>query len=389
MIRWLQSDLFEDFWQEIRQVEPDADRFTVPEKINPSLMLKFSQLAADDFAQIEALCSLFAFPNWTSQSAVDNSIMISFPNREAVRKLMLVEHDFTDTFRQELTALLNNMEKRVWNFKLPSGDLRIDRPLVMGILNVTPDSFSDGGEFLEPERAFHHAMKLVEAGADIIDIGAESTRPGAKNVVLEEEWRRIQPVLRQIRRETKIPLSIDTYKSEIARRAIAEEVDIVNDISGLTFDPRMAEVAADAGVPVVLMHIQGTPRDMQKNPQYGNMMEEIFRFLKVQVEYAESSGIHQIVVDPGLGFGKRFEDNFELIRRLAEFRALGWPVLSGPSRKSFIGKILDKPADQRLMGSAACTALSIANGASIVRVHDVADIVQLTSVAEAIQKSKA
>ncbi|MEJ2636146.1 MAG: dihydropteroate synthase [Calditrichia bacterium] len=267
--------------------------------------------------------------------------------------------------------------------------LIIDRPLIMGILNVTPDSFSDGGQFFDPEAALRHAMEMTEAGADIIDIGAESTRPGAGAVAMEEEWQRVEPVLRGLRKSIGKPVSIDTHKAEIARRSVAEGADIINDISGLTFDPEMAEVAAEADVPVVIMHIKGTPRDMQKHPTYENLMEEITAFFERQTKYAISSGIAKIILDPGLGFGKRFEDNYELIRRLGEFRAFGFPLLAGPSRKSFIGRVAGNTPLDKMLGTGAACAMAVSNGGHILRVHDVDEIQRIVKVSEAVRKNKA
>jgi dihydropteroate synthase len=231
-------------------------------------------------------------------------------------------------------------------------------------------------------------MEMEAAGADIIDIGAESTRPGAQAVDVTEEWHRLQPVFQKLKKHIKISISIDTYKSEIASRALAEGADIVNDISGLRFDKKMAEVVARADCPAILMHIKGTPRDMQKNPYYENLMEELFTFFLEQIGYARESGIEKIILDPGIGFGKRYEDNFEIIRRLEEFRVLGFPLLVGPSRKSFIGRSLDVEVEDRLMGTAAAVALTIQNGANIVRVHDVREMKQVVQISQAIKSEK-
>ncbi|MCK5453188.1 MAG: dihydropteroate synthase, partial [Calditrichia bacterium] len=257
-------------------------------------------------------------------------------------------------------------------------------PLLMGILNVTPDSFSDGGKYFSPQKALQHAKEMARAGADIIDIGAESTRPGARAVTIEEEWQRLEAVLKKIKANLALPVSIDTYKSEIAQLALDAGVDMVNDISGLTFDPEMVKVVAEAGCPLVIMHIKGTPRDMQIDPRYDNLMEELYRFFLRQIEYAQSHGISQLIVDPGIGFGKRLQDNLEIIRRLKEFRGLGYPILVGPSRKSFIGKILDVESEKRMIGSAAAVALALNNGAKVIRVHDVHEMKQVSEIVQAI-----
>ena len=261
-----------------------------------------------------------------------------------------------------------------------------ERTLVMGILNVTPDSFSDGGLYAEPERAVEHAVEMIKAGADIIDVGGESTRPGADPVSAEEERRRVLPVIQALRRQSDVLISIDTYKAEVARAALDAGADIVNDISGLGFDEEMPGVVASTGAGLVLMHIRGTPRTMQQNPVYRDVVREIRETFAERLAKAEKAGIspEQVVLDPGIGFGKKLQHNLEILRRLKEFRRFGRPILIGPSRKSFIGAILDLPPDQRLEGTAAAVAVGIANGADVVRVHDVREMVRVVRVADAI-----
>ncbi len=260
------------------------------------------------------------------------------------------------------------------------------RTYVMGILNVTPDSFSDGGRYFSLDSAIEHAMKMVEDGADIIDVGGESTRPGSEPVPLEEELRRVIPVIKEIVKRVDVPVSIDTYKSEVARQALDNGASIVNDISGLRFDEKMADVVASYKASVVLMHIKGTPKTMQQNPEYDDVISEIYDYLSGSVEIARRAGIEQIIVDPGIGFGKRLIDNLEIIRRLREFKSLGYPVLIGVSRKSFIGNILNLPVDQRLEGTAGAVAISVWNGANIVRVHDVKEMVRVVKIVDAIKQ---
>lgn len=265
------------------------------------------------------------------------------------------------------------------------------KTLVMGILNVTPDSFSDGGLFFSPSSAVDHALSMVACGADIIDVGGESTRPGSEPIGVEEELLRIVPVIRALSGRIDIPISIDTYKSEVARVALQEGAQIVNDVSALRFDRNMAEVAAKSDAAVVLMHMQGTPRSMQKSPYYVDLVTEVKEYLAQSVEMARNAGISddRIIVDPGLGFGKTFAHNLEIIRRLGELRDLGKAILVGPSRKAFIGKYLgDVPADQRLEGTAAAVAISIFNGANIVRVHDVREMSKVVRVADAILRGR-
>ena len=245
--------------------------------------------------------------------------------------------------------------------------------LIMGILNMTPDSFSDGGQFKSHNKAIDHALKMVEEGANIIDIGGESTRPGAEAVQLEEELSRTIPIIEAIRLKSDCLISIDTYKSKVATAALAAGADMVNDISGLTFDHNMASLVAERNVPVIIMHIKGKPGDMQKNPIYDNLIKEIKVFFEVQIAIAKKAGIDSgnIILDPGIGFGKRLEDNFEIIRELGQISTMGYPVLLGPSRKSFIGFTLDLPIEERIEGTLASITAGVINGARIVRVHDI------------------
>jgi dihydropteroate synthase len=260
------------------------------------------------------------------------------------------------------------------------------RPHIMGVLNLTPDSFSDGGQFNTPERAVPRAHEMVAQGADIIDVGGESSRPGARPVPLQEEIKRVLPVVERLCAELKVPVSVDTRKAEVAQRALRAGAHMVNDISALTFDRRMAEVVAKGEAALVLMHMKGTPRSMQRNPKYDDVMAEVFQFLSRQVQKAVKAGIslHRLVVDPGIGFGKRLEDNLVILNRLGELHSLALPVLVGVSRKSFIGKMLNLPVGDRLAGSAAATALAVARGAHILRVHDVEEMNRVVRVAQAI-----
>ena len=262
---------------------------------------------------------------------------------------------------------------------------------IMGILNVTPDSFSDGGQYFDKSAAIKRAIQMVEDGADIIDIGGESTRPGSQPLAIEEELRRTLPVIEALTKEIDIPISIDTYKSEVAKRALDAGAAMVNDISGLRFDPEMPKVVSAYKVPVVIMHIKGLPKDMQKNPVYEALIPEIMDYLRDNIRSAKESGIAEdmIIIDPGIGFGKTFEHNLEIIHNLYNFTLLEKPVLVGLSRKAFIGKILgDVPAGERLEGTAAATAISIINGANIIRVHDVKEMVKVAKVANAVKKMK-
>lgn len=266
--------------------------------------------------------------------------------------------------------------------------LDLTRPCIMGILNVTPDSFSDGNSFFNREKAVDRALEMEAEGADIIDIGGESTRPNAAPVDEQEELRRVIPVIETLAGRLKIPISIDTYKASVARAALAAGAEIVNDISGLSFDSRMAEVVAAAGSGLVVMHTRGDPLEMQANTDYGDIIAEITASLRGSLALAASAGIaaDRIAVDPGIGFGKSVAGNLEIVRRLAEFAELGRPVLVGASRKSFIGKVLGREPDDRLYGTAAVVAVALVNGASIFRVHDVKEMRDVADMARALSR---
>lgn len=262
------------------------------------------------------------------------------------------------------------------------------RTHIMGIVNVTPDSFSDGGSFTGPEEAVTHGKRLAECGAHILDVGGESTRPGSDPVSTEEELRRVLPVISALAGPggPGLPISIDTTKAEVAEAAVQAGASMINDISGLRSDPGMAAVAARHDLPVVIMHIRGNPKTMQNSVHYYDLIGEIEAYLSEGIDIALDAGVSRehILVDPGIGFGKTLEDNLEIIRSLRRFRSLGCPVVLGTSRKSFIGKILDLPVGDRLEGTAASVAIGIANGADMVRVHDVPDMARVARVADAI-----
>jgi dihydropteroate synthase len=269
--------------------------------------------------------------------------------------------------------------------RFPGGSFAFGkRTYVMGVLNVTPDSFSDGGEWIDPERALRHARSMVRQGADLVDIGGESTRPGARAVRAAEEIRRVVPVIERLAAE-KILVSIDTSKAAVARAAFRAGAKILNDVTALRGDPEMGRAAADAGVAVILMHMKGTPRTMQRNPAYGDVVEEILVFFREILRNAWRAGIERdkIILDPGIGFGKLPKHNLEILRRLDEIRALGRPLAIGTSRKSFIGRALGRRVDDRVSGTAATVAAAILRGADVVRVHDVremSDVARMTDL---------
>jgi len=276
------------------------------------------------------------------------------------------------------------------NFKYRFGKVEYDlasRTYVMGILNVTPDSFSDGGRYLNIEQAIEHGQKLVEDGADFIDVGGESTRPGSESVSIEEEVRRVIPVIESLAKKTSVPISIDTCKSDVAEAALQVGANIVNDISAMTFDKKMALVVAKHQASVVLMHIKGTPKNMQMNPNYNNVTEDVKQFLREQLEEATKAGITQIMIDPGIGFGKKFEHNIQLLKELKTFTSLGYPLLVGVSKKSFLSAILNLPPNERVEGTAAAVTASILNGANIIRVHDVKEMKRVAMVSDALKST--
>ena len=260
----------------------------------------------------------------------------------------------------------------------------------MGILNITPDSFSDGGKYLSASRAIDRAFAMVDNGADIIDIGGESTRPGSDFISKDEELQRIVPVIQEIRnQDSEILISIDTYKSDVAEIAIDLGANIVNDISGLTFDQNMSTFLSDKDIPVIIMHINGKPKTMQSNPIYDDLLNDINSFFKKQIIFAQSNGIDRdnIILDPGIGFGKTFNHNLTIINNLKDLCSLGHPIMVGTSRKAFIGDILDAPPNERVEGTIASVVASVINGANIVRVHDVKEIKKAIMVTEKILAS--
>jgi dihydropteroate synthase len=269
-------------------------------------------------------------------------------------------------------------------------EVRCDaRPLIMGIVNVTPDSFYDGGRYAKPEHAVAHALELVEQGADILDIGAESTRPGSHPVSEQDEIDRVLPVIEQVALRVTIPISVDTTKSRVARLALDAGAAIINDVSALRFDAGMAQVIAQSGAGLILMHMQGTPDMMQRAPRYGDVVSEIKDFFTDRIRVAIQAGIaeSQIVLDPGFGFGKLLQHNLDILRHLSSFSMLNRPLLVGLSRKGFVGQIVDRTVDHREWGTAAAVALAVDRGAHILRVHDVAMMVDVVKVASAVRAS--
>ena len=309
--------------------------------------------------------------------------------RRAVKKLNLQPLGL-ERLAQELEGVLESrfgLDRRyntlevadeIWDFR--------ERTFVMGVLNVTPDSFYDGGRYDDLQAARERAQELESEGADIIDVGGESTRPGSDPVELEEEITRTVPLIKDLSSRLGVPISIDTHKAEVARRALDAGAAMVNDISALRLDTEMGKLVAERGVPLVIMHMQGTPKVMQENPRYENLMGEIILFFRRQVEVAIEAGVDpgRIVIDPGIGFGKTVAHNLEIMRRLGELKSLPFPLLVGTSRKSFIGAVLDLPSEERLEGTAATVAFAISRGADMVRVHDVGEMMRVARMADAM-----
>ncbi len=310
--------------------------------------------------------------------------------RKQIEKLILKldQHPDLHPLGRDLKQTLENASKTLFSIRCRKRTYTLGRkPLLMGVLNVTPDSFSDGGVYFEKEKAVTHALRMVEEGADLIDIGGESTRPGSKLLTADEELGRVMPVIEALVNRVNVPISIDTYKAAVAKSAIEAGAEIINDISGLHFDPSLAEVAARADTPLILMHIRGTPETMQKNVHYDSLFSEILLSLRQSAESAELAGVdpNQIIVDPGIGFGKSLQGNLLILQNLSEFRVLGKPILLGTSRKTFIGKILNAQPHERLEGTLASIAIGVLNGAHIIRSHDVAEARRAIAVANAIR----
>ncbi len=298
---------------------------------------------------------------------------------------------FTAELSKKIDSLLDNYARSDYKIECKGKVLDVgSRTHIMGILNVTPDSFSDGGLFADVEKAISHAWEMATAGADIIDIGGESTRPGSEPLAEEEELRRIIPLIERLSKELTVPISVDTYKASVAKKALEAGASIVNDISGLRFSPDMARVVAEHGAAVIIMHIKGTPRNMQQDPVYDDVIGEIIAYLDEGIAIAERAGVdrEKTLIDPGIGFGKTPEHNLTILDRLDEFRALGRPIVLGTSRKKFIGTVLDIPApEQRVEGTAATVAIGIDRGANVVRVHDVARVAQVVRMTDAIVRA--
>lgn len=325
---------------------------------------------------------------------IERSDLIILGNENQIQKLIekLSHQDIFEIpkLRQDVKRLLEQENSTKTNFLYAKGyKLPLNRTLIMGIANLSPDSFYDGGNYNKPDKALFHIEEMVQNGADIIDIGGESTRPFSEKVNAETELERILPILEKVLRNFDIPISIDTYKSSVAKAALQAGAHIINDISGLNFDEKMAPIIAQYGVPVIIMHMQGTPQDMQKHPTYTDVIEEISDYLQKSIYKAENAGINSdnIIIDPGIGFGKTVQHNLDIIKRISEFKCFGKPILLGTSNKSFIGKILETENSDRLAGTIATNGYGILNGVNILRVHEVKENKQMSVILDSMRKS--
>lgn len=289
-----------------------------------------------------------------------------------------------------IKALLATSGNKPKSWKTSRRELILNRPLIMGILNVTPDSFYDGNSYFDPQDAIKRGLIMAAEGADIIDIGGESTRPGATPVSIDEETRRILPVISALHKSVTCAISVDTWKSKVAALAIESGAEIVNDISGFNFDSQMSSLVSNTGTAAILMHTRGCPQTMQQNTQYSDLITEIHTSLHRSVETAIEAGINKncLAVDPGIGFAKNADQNIEILRRLEELSSIGLPILVGASRKSFIGNKLNRPTNDRIFGTAAAVAMAVANGAQILRVHDVREMRDVADMAFEISTQK-
>lgn len=384
-----QTTLFEELRR--MQVDPDAYALFINKAVH--MVLKFDDLSC---AQVHILkqtaltCGAdAAIPKRAYRGGRGKRFpLILFANRREIEKIQerLRAQPWMKPVSACLTDVLCNDARPT--LKVGRKKLYLDRTYVMGIINITPDSFYSGSRYTDTAIIERVVTEMTAEGADFIDIGAESTRPGSEPVDEKQEMKRLKKALIAIVKNAKVPVSVDTYKSNIAAMALDHGASMINDISGLCSDPRIARVVARKRAGLVIMHMKGKPKTMQRNPQYKDLMQEIYHFLGAQMAYAVESGVDQerIVLDPGLGFGKKLDDNYTIIRRLAELRNLGRPIMVGHSRKSFIGKPFKLAPEQRLEGSLGVEALLIKNGASILRVHDVAEAKKVASLIDLIER---
>ncbi len=363
-----------------------------PKALNKVIKLKGIRPAAANIIKQEMLS--FGGEAATAYGSINHSVpetdLLIFGTLKQFRRLVgkLKKHQFgLPEIAEEIGLIMDRCASAPKPLRIKNKTFEFGlRTYIMGVLNVTPDSFSDGAKFLDADSAVEYARRMLADGADIIDVGGESTRPGSEPVPADEEKKRVLPVIERLAKETDAVISVDTTKAKVAEAALSAGASMVNDISGLHFDSALPKVIADRGVPVCIMHIRGTPKNMQVNPVYNDLMGEIIDHLSKGLEIAQKAGIlhEKIMVDPGIGFGKTLEHNLEILRRLKELKVLGCPILVGTSRKSVIGQVLGLPVEDRLDGTAATVAISIANGVDMIRVHDVKQMARVAKMSDAV-----
>ncbi|MDP8204530.1 MAG: dihydropteroate synthase [Candidatus Tenebribacter mawsonii] len=399
MNRILRINSLHDAKQELEKIKVSSQGIEVmaPKAIGLSVKLTDVKLGAANILKQEMLSigGDAAVARGVVNGKLEFSDIILLGNLDKIKKL-IKKLDYQTIFglpeiKQDLLNIINQFENSNSTILNCNGTkLRLDDTKIMGILNVTPDSFSDSNNYFEVDVAVKRALEMISEGADIIDIGGESTRPGAKKISIENELERVIPIIIELRKHPDIIISIDTTKAKVAMEALKAGASIINDISALQYDTDMVNVLLNfPDVPIVLMHMQGTPQTMQENPHYEDVIEEILSFFKERINFCEKNGIkkERLVIDPGIGFGKRHEDNLTILKKISEFRCLGVPIMLGASRKSFIGRIYDSEASERLAGSLASTALAFQQDIEIIRIHDVKEQNNFLNVMREIRKT--
>jgi dihydropteroate synthase len=361
-------------------VRLDAIDFRLAQKVKDSMLALGADAAVEESA-------------WAGAGkATPLVVMGTRRHFKELLKILSVEAGDAALLGEAIAQTFDYYNRTDFLLRVPSGELRLvpDRPAIMGVLNVTPDSFSDGGKYADGKAAVARGVELAAEGAWAIDVGGESTRPGSLPVDAEEEKARVLPVISALAKKASCPISVDTYRASVAEAALDAGASIVNDITALSGDPAMAALVARRGCPVVLMHMKGTPRTMQKSPFYRELMGEVAGYLRAAIDSAVAAGVNreQIIIDPGIGFGKTCGHNLQILQRLKEFASLGRPILVGPSRKAFIGKVTGAPVEKREFGTAAAVALAVAGGAHIIRAHNVAQMREAAAVAAAIARGR-
>jgi len=379
--------------EELKRICVDPEAYSIFVNKAETVVLKFEALSCAQthiLKQTALICGAdSAIPKTAYKGGKGKKFpLILFANLREIEKIeqRLQEQPWMHPVRQELRRVLSDAKKP--SLKVGRKKYVFDRTHIMGIINVTPDSFYSGSQFTDSSIIERVTSEMTAEGADFIDIGAESTRPGSEPVTEKEEIRRLKRVLPIVMKNTDLPVSVDTYKSKVAAMALDHGASMINDISGLRSDPKMTRVISRYKAGLIIMHMQGKPKNMQKNPQYSDLMHEIYVFLQKRIAIAVDSGIdrERIVIDPGLGFGKRLQDNYTIMKRLAEFKDLNRPIMVGHSRKSFIGRPFKLTPEYRLEGTLAVEALLIKNGASILRVHDVLEAKKVASLIDLIER---